>query len=180
VPCKSPCETCYSEFECASCTEGNYKLLNSNSCKSNCNFGSYQDTKLRECLPCLEGCIGCFGPSLKDCEKCNYEKGYSNKIDSTECEKLACEDGKYLKIDLAFQKAFCDSCYKTCKTCANGNPNGCLSCKNGLKPFNKVIINSTTNEQISLEIFECNNCETFMKGYFTYFDGSCKGILIFV
>ena len=62
--CDPKCELCYgiSSTECTKCTEGNYIL--GNSCRSSCPNGYYGSDELRQCLPCDDYCITCFGPSI--------------------------------------------------------------------------------------------------------------------
>lgn len=45
--------------------------------ESTCPIDFYADDERRECLPCLNECRGCHGPTAMDCEDCRHFRVYS-------------------------------------------------------------------------------------------------------
>ncbi|EFO65462.1 VSP [Giardia lamblia P15] len=98
------CQKCSADNQtCEECKDMNY-LTPTRMCVSDCATipGYYgADGKPRTCKPC----------EITDCATCNPQG---------QCE--TCKDGYYKN------GAACTKCDDSCKTCANGEPNGCTSC----------------------------------------------------
>ena len=109
---------------CVKCDEGYYSKEGASSCTkcppktyddegegpeyNSCNNGNYYDNTIMKCSPCHSFCATCFGPSYKECYKCNYESVYPFVdicglclpscyiIDGYYFDGIACERNLYL------------------------------------------------------------------------------------
>jgi len=167
--CISPCQTCVSQLDCITCLKSYYKVPRSTKCvlPEFCPIRTYADFDMQECQPCYFACLTCSGPRNKDCIKCDFENGFGRPIGSSgECLLLLCTDGNFLKIDPVLQKASCQKCHKSCKTCGNSERSGCITCNEGLVPY-------TTN---SISFVECKGCGEVSQGYKLNLMNKCEEI----
>jgi hypothetical protein len=73
-------------------------------------------------LPCHPTCYGCFNSSKLSCKVC--AQNLTLTIASGSVSFCSCPTGTY-----ADNQGNCNPCYSNCAKCINGNPSGCLECK---------------------------------------------------
>jgi len=83
-------------------------------------------------MECNNACKTCYGPTRKQCLKCNSESGYTKIKD--ECKLITCQDGTYIS-----DTAKCLPCHFSCSTCKGPNAIDCII-------YNKNIVMSDNLE----------------------------------
>ena len=83
------------------------------------NLSSYS------CEPCVDGCMTCDGPTLKDCQSCNTSDDgtlkYYKYIGEDTCS-LTCPKGQFIDSTIDF---LCQQCSFLCEACKN-SANNCV------------------------------------------------------
>jgi hypothetical protein len=95
-------------------------------CYSECPDGTYQDNKLRQCLPCKEPCYTCT--SATQCLSCNRIDAKNKLINYFAVEKACYESCPATSVPTPSKK--CLACTDNCETCEDLT-NKCLTCKEG-------------------------------------------------
>lgn len=161
VPCPHTCATCLSEDFCYTCNKDFYKIENKCVYEHECPNNTYPDEPTMTCKECHGACLGCFGPTSKQCIDCNYLKGYdmSEEIKG-ECNIKTCGEGSYRHISLTSCKVYCLPCNDTCKNCINLFE--CVECQ----PY-------LLSVPLGDYLVDCKECP---RGYFFSDQGFCTGI----
>eukprot|EP00826_Nyctotherus_ovalis_P037999 TRINITY_DN3520_c0_g1_i10.p1 TRINITY_DN3520_c0_g1~~TRINITY_DN3520_c0_g1_i10.p1 ORF type:complete len:539 (+),score=102.67 TRINITY_DN3520_c0_g1_i10:155-1771(+) len=149
--CNASCDSC-EEDRCLKCKKGFY--LENRKCVTRCSEDKYLDVSTGVCESCPGPCLSCFGPSVRECPQCaeGYERDALGR-----CSAKLCPAGTYLNKE-ALE---CVECHESCSTC-NDNVS-CIDCKKGLL--------KASAETESL----CKTCEEINAGFYTAFNGKCKG-----
>lgn len=124
--CSSNCQTCENESKlCTSCfmDGGNYVYLYEEVCVANCPAGYYEASNYT-CQLCADGCLTCFGDTLKECDSCNVSNSssedYYKWANESTCD-TSCPDGQFISLRLSHMCEFCSSncitCFGTADNC---------------------------------------------------------------
>ena len=111
-------------------------------------------SKRGECVPCPQGCSVC--DVNQRCIHCSegWEAAPGGRCDLTgSLQNCGKNSGSFYNRDAKT----CKKCHRTCKTCFNGKPHGCLSCSKDLN----LHIDSCTEvcpKETYLEGGECKHC----------------------
>nr|XP_033782752.1 proprotein convertase subtilisin/kexin type 5 isoform X1 [Geotrypetes seraphini] len=130
--CHHTCKEC-SGSEPSKCTacgtgkNGSKRFLFNGECRQSCPKGHYSSSGKNACLPCLQNCEVCSGPT--ECARC--VEGYYPASGS--CQKLHCGEGEVEDI----YDEECVPCAAGCQSCYTSDPGTCLACVDGYYMFHK-------------------------------------------
>eukprot|EP00347_Sterkiella_histriomuscorum_P016586 403352623 len=109
---------------CLSCKNTSYLYIkNKNTCIESCPKGTYYDTMLQSCEPCVDVCKTCYGPTSNNCTEC--VQGYLFQAAAHSCKLVICQE-PFQIIDEV--NAECQACTFPCESCS-GTPTNCVSCE---------------------------------------------------
>ena len=110
IACPEYCEVCeateiasadillsITDLKCIQC-EFSYYMNNSEQCinGSMCGVLRFPNQATKTCDLCSVSCLGCNGPTNKDCRQCN---SHFLLTENGACDKIQCQSDEYLEID---------------------------------------------------------------------------------
>lgn len=167
--CSSGCATCTNiSANCTSCNlvNGFRVYLSGVSCVQDCDDGYYEDRTAKECLPCVEGCATCDGPTINHCQSCKDSddgtKMFFKVIGEDTCMEEACPVGQFIKTGVDYK---CQACSSSCVGCAGSATNcsldqGCPAGSVYNNATNSCLVNCTDGFYKNTVDRYCTPCPT--------------------